>query len=251
MDVSTTLVAYPQPAELVQPPQGSLHHPAVRAQPAAVLGAPSGQGWRDVAPPQSLAMPSRVIGSVGVQPLGPATGAAPLTAHRRHGLHQRQQLGYVVAVGPGQDGRQGRSVGVSEHMMLAPGLAPVRGVGAGFFPRHPRPAPTRCPRKPGTSPGGRPRAIGTAALRGAFATLRLAATLAAGASRACPVLDTGSSPNRSPSPGAASPKGCRSSIRTECRSGPCGHQGAYVPDCGTAGVWGPAAKAVRSPTVRR
>ena len=243
MDVSAALVAYPQPAELVQPPQGSLHHPAVHSQPAAVFRAPPSQGRRDVAPAQFLAMSPRVIGPVGVQPLRSATGTAPLTPHRRYPVHQRQQLGYVVAIGPGQDGRQGDSVGLGEHVMLAPGLAPVRGIGAGLFPRRPRPAPTRCPRKPATSPDLPPLAIGPTAFRGACATLRLAASPAADASR--------SSQSRSPSPEAASPRGCRSSIRTECRSGPSGRPAACVPDCGTAGVWGPAAAVVRSPIVRR
>ena len=59
MDVSTTLVAYSQPAELVQPSQGPLHHPAVRPQPAAVFGAPPGQRRRDVAAALGLAMPPR------------------------------------------------------------------------------------------------------------------------------------------------------------------------------------------------
>ena len=161
MDVGAALVAHPQPAELVQPPQGPLHHPAVHPQPAAVFRAPPGQGRRDVTSAQFLAMPPRVIGPVSVQPLGSATGPAPLTAHRRHGLHQRQQLGYVVAIGPGQDGRQGCSVGLGEHVMLAPGLAPVRRIGAGLFPRRPRPALTRCLHKPGTSPDPPPRVIWT------------------------------------------------------------------------------------------
>lgn len=243
MDVSTALVADPQPAELVQPAQGSLHHPAVHSQPAAVFRAPPGQGWRDVSPAQFLAMPPRVIGPVGVQPLRPAAGSVPLTAHRRHPVYQGQQLGYVVAIGPGQDGRQGGSVGLGKHVMLAPGFAPVRGIGAGLFPRRPRPAPTRCPRKPGTSPDLQPRAIWTTAFRGAFAILRLAASPATGASR--------SSRNRSPFPGAASPRECRSSIRTEFQSGPCGPPAACVPDCGTAGVWALAAAVVRSPIVRR
>ena len=221
MDVSAALVADPQPAELVQPPQGPFHHPAVHPQPAAVFRTPPSQGRRDVAPAQFLTMLPGVIGPVGVQPLGSAAGTAPLTAHRRHSLRQRQQLGYIVAIGPGQDGRQGCSVGLGEHVMLAPGLAPVRGIGAGLFPRRPQPAPTRCPRKPGTSPGGPPRAVGTAASRGAFATLRLAASPAADASR--------SSQSRSPSPGAASPRECRSSIRTECPSGLSGHQGRLRP----------------------
>ena len=243
MDVSAALVAHPQPAELVQPPQGSLHHPAVHSQPAAVFRAPPSQGRRDVEPAQFLAMLSGIIGPVGVQPLGPAARSAPLTPHWRHPVHQRQQLGYVVAIGPGQDGRQGDPVGLGEHVMLAPGFAPVRGIGARLFPRRPPPAPTRCPRKPATSPDPPPRAIGPTAFHGASATLRLAASPAAGASR--------SSQSRSPSPGAASPRECRSSIRTVCRSTPCGRPGACVPDCGTAGVWGPAAAVVRSPIVRR
>ncbi len=78
MDVSAALVAHPQPAELVQPSQGPLHHPAVNPQPAAVFGAPPSQGWRDVAGPQFLAMLPRVIGPVGVQSFWPATGTAPL-----------------------------------------------------------------------------------------------------------------------------------------------------------------------------
>ena len=102
------------------------------------------------------------------------------------------------------------SVGLGEQVMLAPGLAPVRGIEAGLFPAAHGPHslvkdPARCPRKPGTSPGGPHRAIGTTAFRGASITLRLAANPAAGASRACPVLDTGSSRNHNPSLGAASP----------------------------------------------
>lgn len=228
MNVAAALVAHPQPTELVQPPQGPFHHPAVHSQPAAVFRAPPGQGGRDVAPAQFLELLPGVIGPVGVQSLGPV----PLTAHRRHGLHLGQQLGYVVAIGPGQDGRQGCSVSLGEHVMLAPGLAPVRRIGAGVFPGHSRPAPMRCPRKPGTSPSGLRRAIGTTAFHGAFAGLRLVANPATGASK--------SSQSRSPSPGAGSPRGFRSSIRTECRSEPFGRPGAYVPDCGTAGVWEPA-----------
>ena len=43
MDVSAALVAHPPPAELVQPAQGPLHHPAVYFQLTAVFGAPPGQ----------------------------------------------------------------------------------------------------------------------------------------------------------------------------------------------------------------
>ena len=152
-----------------------------------------------VAHPQFLAMLSRVIRPIGVSAaggLGPTTGPT-LTAHRRHGVHQGQSAWggrHIVAIGAGQDGRQQRSLGVGEHVMLAPRLAPVRRMGTGLFPHRPRPAPTRCPRKPATSPAGPRRAIWTTAFHGAFPTLPPAANPAADASR--------SSPNRIPSPGA-------------------------------------------------
>ena len=47
-----SLVANSQPAELVQPGQGSLNNPAVYAQPTAMPGTPFGDHRRDVARPQ-------------------------------------------------------------------------------------------------------------------------------------------------------------------------------------------------------
>ena len=99
MDVSTALVAHPQAAELAQPAQGALHHPAVDAQPAAVFRPATGQRWRDVARSQRLAMSLGIIGSIPIQTRRPTTGTAAAAAHRRHAIHQRQQLGYVMAVG--------------------------------------------------------------------------------------------------------------------------------------------------------
>ena len=99
MDVSAALVAHPQPAELVQPSQGPLYHPAVRSQPTAMFGAPPSQRRRDVARPQFLTMLPGVIRPVGVSAaggLGPATGTAPLTPHRRHPVHQGSPLGAEV-----------------------------------------------------------------------------------------------------------------------------------------------------------
>ena len=90
MDVGTPLVAHPQSAKLVQPGQGSFHHPPVHPQPAAVLGPPPGQGGRDVAGAQVLAMLPGVIGPVGVEPLRTAAGSAALPPHRRHSIHQGQ-----------------------------------------------------------------------------------------------------------------------------------------------------------------
>ena len=76
MDVSTALVAHPQPAELTQPAQGPLHHPAVHTQAAAVFRPAPGQRRCDVALSQRLAMPLGIIGSIPIQTRRPTTGTA-------------------------------------------------------------------------------------------------------------------------------------------------------------------------------
>ena len=243
MDIVSALVTHPQPAALVQPGQGSFDNPAVHAQPAAMPGAPLGNQRGNVARPQPLPMLPGVIGPVRIQPLGSAARTAPFAPDRRHPVHQGQQLGHVMAVGSGQSGRQRHPVAFGDHVMLAPRLAAIRRIGAGFSPRLQPPAPTHCPHRPGTSPV-RPRpAIGTAGSHGAFATPRLPANPAAGASR--------SSPTRSPSPGATSPKECRSSVRRECRSGPSGRLCAGVQGTGTAWAVPVAAVAGLFPIARR
>ena len=61
MDVSTALVAHPQPAELTQPAQGPLQHAPVDAQSAPVLRPAPGQRRCVVALSQRLAMALGII----------------------------------------------------------------------------------------------------------------------------------------------------------------------------------------------
>ena len=125
-----SLAAHPQPAELVQPCQGSPDNPPVCAQPAA----PFGDHRRDVARTQRLPMLPGVISPVGIQPLRSAARAAPFAPDRRRRIRQWRQLGHVMAVGSGQNRRQRSPVGVGDNMMLAPGPAAIRRIGAGFPP---------------------------------------------------------------------------------------------------------------------
>ena len=121
MDVSAALVAYPQPAELVQPTQGPLDHPAVHSQPAAVFRALPSQGRHDVARQQFLAMPPRVILSVdwGLD---------------RSRFAQRRHFRAAVSQQPGQDGFGVLAQGWRRREVIgAAGLDGVAGsaVGAG------------------------------------------------------------------------------------------------------------------------
>jgi len=152
MDVWTALIANPQAAELMQPGQRPLHHPTVDAQSAAMGRAPLRQLGFDALRPQRLPMALGIIGPVAQDALGPAAGAAPLAFDRRDGGHQGQQLGHVMPVGCGQEGRQGKALPIGDDVMLAAPLAAVGGVGPRFPPRPPQPARRNCPPRPPTRP---------------------------------------------------------------------------------------------------
>ena len=248
MYVVSSLVAHPQPAELVQPRQGSLDNPTVHPQPAAMAGAPPGDHRRDVARPQRFPVLPGIIRPVRIQPLRSAARAAAFAPHRRHRIRQWQQLSHVVAVGSGQDRRQRSPIGAGDPGMLASGFAAALRLRSGrdwglFFPRLQPPGPMRCPHRPGTSPERQPLAVWTTGVRGDSAILRLHATLSDGASR--------SSPIRIPSPWAASPKGYRFGARKGCRSAPSGRLSAGVRDTGIAWAWQAAEGVGLSPIVHR
>ena len=97
-----SLVAHPQPAELVQPCQGSLDNPPVYAQPTAMPGTPFGDHWCDVARTQRFPMLTGIVSPVRIQPLRSATRPSAFAPYRRHRIHQWQQLSHVVTVGSGQ-----------------------------------------------------------------------------------------------------------------------------------------------------
>ena len=146
-------------------------------------------------------------------------GPAPLTTHRRNSCHQRQQLGHVMAVSSGQNGGQGDSLGVRNHVVLTPRFAPVCGIGSRFSPHRQLLGRTHYPPQLGTNQSGRLLAVWTAKVHEASAKPQLPANHEDDASRSCP--------SRTPSPGVTSPRECRSSGRTTLRSALAGRSKAF------------------------
>ncbi len=134
MNVSPTLIACPQPAELVHPGQGPLHHPAIDSQAASMLGKPSGQYRPDPQPAQDTSVRVRVVSPISLGLIRSTPGMPLLPPNGRYALHQGQQLGHIRPVRPGQGGGQRNPLSVGNHMVLATRLAPVRRIGFGFFP---------------------------------------------------------------------------------------------------------------------
>ena len=75
----------------------------------------------------------RVVGSVGVQVLRKSAGAVRLAVHRRDVVNQRQQFVDVRHVGPGAVGHQRHALAVGQDVVLGPGFASIRRIGAGLI----------------------------------------------------------------------------------------------------------------------
>lgn len=118
MHVGPSLEAHQQAAELVQPGEAALDRPANAPEPRAVGGLAAGDHRADAALARLVAVDVVVVAAVGHQDAGPAAGTPHPACDRRHGVHQRDQLGDVVAVAAGQRDRERDARGVDEEMVL-------------------------------------------------------------------------------------------------------------------------------------
>ena len=206
MDIGPPLVADGQPPVLAEPGQGALHHPAMATQPLAGVDAFAGDAHPDVALGKRAATARDVVGLVGMQLGRPLAAVAVRLLDRRHGIEHRPRRRPIrggwprSAVSP--MGVRARSV---RMWRFVPGLP--RSVGLGpttsppFWPGcwHSR----ALARLQSIWPAS-PRRSSRSAVEG-VPDARPPASRAADASRSCPT--------HSPSPGAASPTGCRISAR--------------------------------------
>ena len=97
-----------------------------------MLGVAMGDLRSDAPGPQVQAMGVRIVRSITVENLGATTGSPTLPSNRRNGVHQRDQLGDIVAVGAGQADSEGNAVRVRKDVMLRAFFTPIRRIGPGF-----------------------------------------------------------------------------------------------------------------------
>ncbi len=84
MNVGSPLVANSQPSELVQPCQGSLHHPPIETQATPVLGKALGQDRLDPQRSQRPPVRFRVISSVSQNLVWSPAWTSSLTPNGRN-----------------------------------------------------------------------------------------------------------------------------------------------------------------------
>ena len=148
VDVGASVIATLEATVLVQPGDRALDHPAFFAEPRPVGGIAFGDSGRDAPCAERLAVLAAVICPVGEQRLWPELA---VNAGWRDPIHERDELGYVVAVTGGESRSQRGSLTVADHVVLGARPAAIDGRGACLF------APlllarASCPRPPLTSP---------------------------------------------------------------------------------------------------
>ncbi len=211
VDVGAPFVADGQAAGAVEPGMAALDHPAVPPEPVTSLDAASGNPRRDPPCPALPTPRSGIIGLVGVRLVGALAGAStPSVAQGGMASTVRAISGLSWQLAPVRT----RPSGVTRASVIRWRLVPALPRSVGFGPvADPLfwPARSRCRRSLGSSRSHPPPVGARAGPDASAATRRPLASRAAGANSSCR--------SRISSRPAASPRGCPSAARTECRSG--------------------------------
>ncbi len=123
-----------EPPGLSDPSQPAFHHVAHLPQAAAVGRPRSRQVILEPPGLQALPVPLGPIGSVPVQSLRRAAGAAPPPVDGRDIVEQGERLGGVGAVRSGESHGQRGAVAIDEPVAFGAFFSPIRGVFAGEDP---------------------------------------------------------------------------------------------------------------------
>ena len=133
VNVGAAFVPNPQAAELVQPTDRPLHHPAEDAQAAAVLAVAMGDAGFNTALGQLLPVRLGVVGPVREDFLGTLHGASDLAGDGRDRVHQRDQLRHIVAVTPRDPNGERNAFRIRDDVMLRAVFPAIHGAGTGTF----------------------------------------------------------------------------------------------------------------------
>ena len=118
MDGGEALEAHAQSLEVVQPSNCSFYNPTGFAKTTAMRFTATGDLGGDAGGVKGLAILVVVVPAITLDDAGLGQWTAAFAADRRKRLHQRQQLGDVVAIGAGQYQRQRNALGLRQEVML-------------------------------------------------------------------------------------------------------------------------------------
>ena len=128
MDFGVTFVADSQAAELMQPTQRPLHHPACFAQTAAMRSALTRQTIAYTPALQPEMVSPITISAISLYQIGSLTRPTSFARNRWNRQQQRFERCAVMHVGGGQLRAQRNALGIGAKMMLAARFAAIRRV---------------------------------------------------------------------------------------------------------------------------
>jgi hypothetical protein len=129
VDVNTSLITDGEAAEVAQPSDGALHHPAVPPQSLARLDSTPGDSGGDAPAPQRSPHDGVIVPPVPVQLRGPRARPPALPCYWREAVEEREERLAVVCVGRRNGLVERESLPVHQEVVLAARLAAVRRVG--------------------------------------------------------------------------------------------------------------------------
>jgi len=134
VDMGISFIANLQSSEGVQPGNRALDDPTRFTQTATVRCAQPGKQRSDATLAQASAVRVGTIATVALHDFWLAQRASALAAHAGNRVYRRIQLGDIVNIRTSQDDRERDALRVDDDVVLAAELAPVRRIGACFFP---------------------------------------------------------------------------------------------------------------------
>jgi len=134
MNLRKTFESKAKASELVQPSDRAFDYPAGLAEAAAVFGESPSDLTANSALCQQPAQGIGVVAAISLNEPGLTDRGSAPAGNRGHGVEQRQQLGYVVAVGLGEHYRKGNALRVREEVVLAARTTAIGWVRSSFFP---------------------------------------------------------------------------------------------------------------------
>jgi hypothetical protein len=116
--VGPSFVADEQSLEVVHPRESALDHPAIAAEPRAVLGVAAGDDRSNPSLTQQAPLVVRVVAAISDERVWSTARSPDSATHRRHCPHERDELLDVVSVGTRQASGERDARRIDDQVLL-------------------------------------------------------------------------------------------------------------------------------------
>ena len=126
MDVVASFVAHTQAAKLMKPGERAFDDPTMQAQAATVGRSPPWDDGLDTTVLKLSAVRVRVVRPVGIDAVRSLSRSAGFAGDGTDVVHERDQLCDIVAICPGERGRERDAIGIRDQVVFRAEFASIR-----------------------------------------------------------------------------------------------------------------------------